>query len=175
MAILNERKTVMRHKKPQTWCAEQLKYFKDIKLYPEAEARSNNMRDFVDKFSPELSDISYMDLWSWVMRNSELFPGGWLRPNDYVDVSSFPGELDRLWAREYLKRWDKYLCSDGVIRVSCYDDRYDEIARQIMAIEDSIIADRAAEGYVHDWEENYGPSSLIFINPSTGARKGWFG
>ena len=163
----------MRPRNPQKWCREQLQYFQDVTLYPEEKAHKANMKDYVRAVMPEVTNASYMDSWSWIMRNSELFPGGWLRPNDSIDLSMFQDELDRLWAGEYLKRWDKYLCSDGVIRLSRYDDRYSEIAEQIISIEDSIIADRAAEGYIHDWEENYGPSPLVFINPATGERKGW--
>ena len=110
------------------WCREQISVFPRDHLFPHTKAKG--MRDYVPDHCNDSVDL-YLDLWSWIIRNSDVLPGGRLLPHDGygLDYWGDPAETKRTLCE--LRLWELYLCSDGLIRC-VYDEHIAERIRDTM-------------------------------------------
>lgn len=154
----------------RAWCKEQIHVFTRDMLRPASKRKG--MMDYV-RLQQWRNCTNYIDYWSWVMRNSELEEGGLLKPHDIIDVSQFHMDADKFWESESLKRWKKYLCSDGVIRCEYSDELSETIDHAIYKMEEDLVAALAADGFTYDDYEDYDviDPNMCFVN-ANGERRG---
>lgn len=125
------------------WCKEQIADIDRKCLRPVSQCRG--LKDFVQwnsligegfyhrsTIDNQCTLVSYMDLWSWIIRNSSLKRGGLLYPHGELDLEYFDYD-SRIYIREMMFRLQKYLATDGTIRFDLNerDNVYDIIYKLI--------------------------------------------
>lgn len=141
-------------------------YSNGVPMFPASKAMG--MRDFIsDIFGDHLGGLNYPCVWEAILENSSLKGGGYLVPENHA-MYLFGDETGEAMYRAAMEVYDKYLCSDGIIRYwpnECDDMEY----RQLVGKYDDEFCRRIdnafeSSGMVYCEEEG------CWVNPETGER-----
>lgn len=145
---------------------EAIKEWKDHKAWP--VSKTTGMKDFVAALCDgDTYWVTYPDIHDRIMDDSTLMDNGYLKPNGYYH--SDPYIISDDWITTYqamMDAYDKYLCTDGVIRYrptpeanAKYQILYEQAERDFW---DSINAAFESMGMFYNEDEG------VWINPETG-------
>ena len=125
------------------------------------------MRDYVKALS---SSYEYEEYYNWILDNSELVEGGLLKPNSHVVPTYLPAD-ELNFDSAFLWTYDKYLCSDGIIRFTKTNEKENEAYACLTTLNQAEFdrCNRFMEEHGFIWVE----VDCCWRNPTTGEEQGY--